>query len=223
MKIFSKFFAFAVIAVAVACNNAPTETVETKEAEEVATPVEEAFTYAVETEGDEINWEGYKTYSDDVHTGTLQVQEGEFQIEGGSIVSGKFVIDMNSIVNGDIESEEYRTKLEGHLKSPDFFSTEEFPTATFALTSVEANENAEDGSTHTFKGNLMMRDQEKNITFPVKVTMDGDNVMISTPEFVIDRTQWGVEFHSSGVTGLAKDQLIDDNIKLKINLSAKKA
>jgi hypothetical protein len=69
----------------------------------------------------------------------------------------------------------------------------------------------------------MMRDQEKNITFPVKVTMDGDNVMISTPEFVIDRTQWGVEFHSSGVTGLAKDQLIDDNIKLKINLSAKKA
>lgn len=225
MKILSKVLAITVVGMTAACSNAPTETVETKDAVEVAAPVETAATYAIGTEGDEIMWKGYKTYSDDSHTGTLQVEEGEFQVEGGTIVSGKFIINMNSIKNNDlpVEGDYGQAALEGHLKSPDFFSTEEFPTATFILTSATTLENGENGATHTFSGNLSMRDQEKNITFPATVVMEGESINVKTAEFVIDRTQWGVEFHSSSAIDLAKDKLIDDNIKLVINLEAKKA
>ena len=46
-------------------------------------------------------------------------------IDHGTLVGGQFSIDMNSINNTDIESEEYSAKLEGHLKDEDFFNVEE--------------------------------------------------------------------------------------------------
>ena len=225
MKVLSKFFAFAVISWSVACSNAPTETVETKEAEEVAEPVETAASYSVVTDGDEIQWEGYKTYSDDAHTGTIQVAEGEFQVEGENLVGGKFIIDMNSIANNDLpeEGDYNQAMLVGHLRSPDFFAVDSFPTATFVLTKVTIAEGSESGATHMFSGNLTMRGTEKNITFPATVAMENGMVKISTPEFVIDRTQWNVQYGSTSIKGLAKEKLIDNNIKLKVNLEAKKA
>ena len=224
MKTLSKFIPAIVALAAVACNNAPEEAIEANDAEEVE-EVEASHTYALVTDGDEVMWEGYKTYADGAHQGTIQVSEGEFRVEGSDIVGGTFVIDMNSIDNKDLaENAEYKGKLEGHLKSPDFFSVEEYPTATFTITSVEPATGAENGATHNIKGNLKMRDQEKNITIPATVIMEGDMMTITTPEFVIDRTNWGVEYGSeTSIEGLAKDKAIADNIKLKLDLKAKKS
>lgn len=224
MKFYSKFLAVALIGGAVACNNAPEEAIEATEAEEVAEPVAEAASFAVVTDGDEIKWEGFKTYSDDTHTGTIQVSEGEFQVEGDAIVGGKFVINMNSINDTDMPEGEYKTKLEGHLKSDQFFAVEAYPTATFAITGVAAAEGDTTGVTHILSGNLTMRDTEKNIEIPATVVMENDMIQIKTPEFVIDRTQWGVMYGSdAGAADIAKENLIDNNIRLWVTLSAKKA
>ncbi len=219
----NKFFTFAIAATfAVACNNAPTETVETTEAEEVVEMETEA-TYALVTEGDEVMWEGYKIVGDDSHTGTLQIQEGNFMTKDGNIVGGSFIIDMNSLTNTDLENEEEKAKLVGHLKSDDFFAVEKHPTATFTVTGIEVVEGSEQGITHNIMGNLKMRDMEKNITVPAMVTMENDMIMVKTPEFVIDRTQWGVQYGSSTInTQMAKDKAIADNLKLKLDLKAKK-
>lgn len=226
MKFNRKFLGLAIIGGMVACNNAPEEAIEATSAQEVATEVATAETFTVVTEGDEITWTGFKTYSDDSHTGTIQVEEGEFQTEGGNIVSGKFVINMASILDTDMPADsEYKGKLEGHLKSADFFAVDEFPTATFALTGVKAvDENDTTGATHILSGNLTMRDQEKNINIPAMVSMENDMIVIKAPEFVIDRTNWNVKFHStSSLEAIAKENLIDNNIKLEVNLTAKKS
>tara|TARA_R110002072_G_scaffold256513_4_gene415364 strand:- start:3465 stop:4145 length:681 start_codon:yes stop_codon:yes gene_type:complete len=226
MKFYSKFLSIAILGGMVACNNAPEEAIEASEAKEVAEEVATAETYSVLTDGDEITWIGFKTYADDSHTGTIQVEEGEFQTEGGNIISGKFVINMSSINSTDMPAEsEYKAKLEGHLKSPDFFAVEEYPTAAFALTSVSAvDESDTTGATHILSGNLSMRDKEKNISIPAMLSFENDEIIIKTPEFVIDRTNWDVNFRSTAsIEAIAKENAIDDNIKLRVNLRAKKS
>lgn len=232
MKTVSKFFAVALVSWAVtACNNAPQETVETKEVEEVAQPEESAVSYAIVTDGDEIMWEGYKTIPGDSHTGTLQVKEGSFMIENGQVTGGSFVIDMNSIYNEDLpqEGDYNKAKLVGHLKSEDFFYTEKFPTATFTITKIAEgahhDDHAEgaDAHHHMISGNLKMRGNEKNITFPATIEVSDNMVTLTTPEFVIDRTNWEVMYGSSNLTSVAKDKAIDNNIKLKLNVKAQGA
>lgn len=222
MKHLGKFFAASAVFFAVACNNAPAETVETKEAEEVATP-EAAATYTVVTEGDEVKWEGFKTFTDGKHTGAIQVTEGELHTEAGNVVGGSFVIDMKSITNDDLpeEGDYNKEKLIGHLHSADFFDVENHPTATFTITKIEAATEGE--GTHTVSGNLNMRGTEKNISFPATITVQDDMVTLTTPEFVIDRTEWNVMYGSKNLESVAKDNLIDNNIKLMVDLKASKS
>lgn len=230
MKLKNVFWALPAFALVVSCNNAPEESVEAEEAKEVATPTEEetSANYAVVTADDEINWEGYETFSGDNHYGTIQVSEGQFTVEGDQLVGGTFTIDMSTIHSEDLAgNDDAYGKLVGHLKSPDFFAVDSFPTAKFEITGVEvAPESDTTGATHMVSGNLTLRGITKNITIPAMVEMKDDMIMFDTPEFVIDRSQWNVRFRSTSFAefaNTAKDKLIDNNIKLEVDLKAKKA
>lgn len=110
-----------------------------------------------------------------VHNGTVSVTEGELHLEGG-VYSGGFVVDMTTINNLDIEDETYKTKLEGHLKAPDYFNTEEFPITKVAVEGV----NFEEANIRVHALGLAIER-----TVPIKATFDGDNVSL-TGEFEID-------------------------------------
>lgn len=228
MKIAKHLLALGAFTLAVACNNAPEANVQAEEAQEVDnTPVAEAVNYAVLTDGDEIAWRGYKTYSDDAHNGTIQISEGSFEVKDGALIGGNFVIDMTSITNSDVENEEYRMKLEGHLKSADFFAVDSFATAEFVITEVAAIEAVEGSeATHDITGNLTLRGVTKSITFNAKVSIDENNVSLSTEELVIDRSQWNVRFRSTSFAEfaeIAKEEAIDNSIELKLNLQGAKS
>lgn len=228
MKILRNFFTLAAMSAAlVACNEAPEADVDAKDAEVVnVEETEQTATYAVSTEGDEIHWIGFKTYADRVHNGAVQVSDGQFKVENGELVGGNFTIDLTSITNEDLpeEGDYNKDRLIGHLQSEDFFHTEEHPNAKFEITKVEqAPAGNEKGASHMVSGNLTMRGNTKNITIPANVEMNGDQMSFTTPEFVIDRTQWEVEALSTSIEGLAKEQLVDNNIKLKVDLEAQKA
>ena len=62
---------------------------------------------------------------------------------------------MTTIRNLDVESPEYKAKLENHLKSADFFEVAKYPTAKFVIKSAAPiTEKKEGGYTHHIKGDL---------------------------------------------------------------------
>ncbi|MEL6274842.1 MAG: YceI family protein, partial [Bacteroidota bacterium] len=182
----------------VACGGPEGTKVETSEAEAVSEePVKAAAVgYTVDVAASTINWEGSKLIGNDNHTGTINLQEGQLVVTNGNLAAGKFSIDMASLTSTDLEGE-YKTKLEGHLKSADFFDVENYAEATFEITSVQVAEGNPD-ATHTITGNLTMKGQTRSIPIPAKVTMTDETITAETPKFVIDRTEWGVLYGAEG-------------------------
>lgn len=217
--------AFGALAMlAVACGGNTGEAVEATDAQAVEEVAAEA-SYMVEA-GSVLKWEGFKTYSDGKHFGTVNLTEGSVTTKGSDLVGGKFTFDLNSINSLDMKPEdEYRAKLIGHLMSPDFFDVANHPTASFEITGVEAAAD-EAGNTHKISGNLSIRGITKNISFPAHVMMHEGMVHIKAPTFTINRTDWGVQYGSANgveVTDAIKDKLIDNNIKFEFDLKANKA
>lgn len=196
----------------VACTSTPGERVEAQEEQEVQEVARTAATLVVNTEASNIDWVGTKPTGQ--HSGTMKIKDGELKLEGDQLVGGKFTLDMVSIEVTDLEGEE-KGKLEGHLKTGDFFEVEKYPTATFEITKVEAVEGQEN-ATHNITGNLTMRDQTKSVTLPAKVSYQNGTFKAVTPDFKIDRTEWGIVYKSSKVGDMA----INDEMGIKIDLTA---
>ena len=132
----------------------------------------------------------------DKWTGTLTVADG--QLSGVDIE-----IQMTSL-RADEE------KLTHHLKSPDFFEVDKFPTATFAATTIVAQPGA-DGATHVVSGNLAMHGVSKQISFPATINVSGDAASAKA-DFVINRKDFGIEYPGM------PDDLIKDEVALSIKL-----
>jgi polyisoprenoid-binding protein YceI len=205
----------AVIAFTVACKDNKNE-VDATAAENEAMASEAAVTYTVDTTASTIDWTGSKPTGD--HTGIISLQNGSVQINGEVVEGGEFTIDMTSITVTDLEGESamsLKSHLEGTVegKETDFFNTPVFPTAKFVVTKLNGT---------TLEGNLTLKDVTKNVSFPVVISFDGDKMMLSSEEFTINRTDWGIVYGSSSLIDVVADKAISDDIKLKINLVATK-
>lgn len=211
-----KLFAFALLSAGLfsACgNNAATAT----DAENAAAAGASAVTYKIDPAASEVQWHGSKlAYG---HGGVISLTDGSLSIENGNLSAGNFTIDMKTMKEVGASDEESAAKLVGHLASPDFFDVEKYPTSKFAVTGSTAQ--ATDSTTHLIKGNLTIKDVTKNIEFPAKVTVTGDDVT-ATASFTINRNDWGVTY-GSGVSGAIGDKIISDNIDYKVSLKGKKA
>ena len=213
-------YVFSAVIFLTACNEAP-KTAE--KAQEVKGTSAEAQVLNVDKAGSTIKWEGAKI-TETVHFGTVSISEGTLGVKDGQLESGSFTLDMNSIVANDLTEDEGKLKLEGHLKSGDFFMTESFPSAKFEITAVEAAAG-QDGSTHKISGNLTIKDVTNGISFPAKVTVSGDMAEASA-KFTINRNEWGVIWGGTKTEQSIKDflqnNLIKDEIAFDVNLKAAK-
>lgn len=111
--------------------------------------------------------------------------------------------------------DEAGAQLEGHLKSPDFFDVEKFPKASFISTEIKAGSETA-GNSHTVTGNLQIRDQTKSITFPAKIDITAESVKVVS-EVGINRKDFGIVYPGK------PDDLIKDNVLIKIDLNAARA
>ncbi|MFK8101614.1 MAG: YceI family protein [Saprospiraceae bacterium] len=175
--------------------------------------------YKVDVATSMVRWTGNKPTGDS-HQGTISITGGTVKVANGTVTGGEFMMDMGSLVSTDLKSGEGKEKLEGHLKSGDFFEVEKYPTGKFVITGAKAVSGRED-ATHEITGNLTLKDKTHSITFPAHVGVVGDKVMAQTPKFMINRTTWGVSFNS-GILGTAKDMLINDDVALVVTLNATK-
>ncbi|WP_142783316.1 YceI family protein [Changchengzhania lutea] len=183
----------------------------TTEAEEVMTPEVVTDKYIADVETSTITWTGYKPTGS--HTGNINLENGVLNTADGKIAGGTFLIDMASLKDG-----EGSAKLEGHLKSPDFFDVENHPTAAFEITGLE-----EVDGKMMLSGNLALKDVKNNVTFPVSVSNDGDMMTLTSDTFTIDRSKWNVKYGSKSFFDDLGDKFINDDIELKIMVKAKKA
>ncbi len=80
--------------------------------------------------------------------------------------------------------------LNNHLKTPDFFDVNEFPTARFESTSITPIDG--DADRYSVTGNLTLLDSTQKINFPATVTTSEEGLTL-TGELVIDRTEFGMD------------------------------
>ena len=193
----------------IGCKN-KTEEVTTSHAEIAMTAKQDAVKYVVSVEESTIEWQGFKPTGS--HKGTINIASGEFNVSENEIHGGSFLIDMNSI-----KESESNARLEGHLKSADFFDAEKFPNSSFEITSLEEK----DGQT-MLSGNLIIKDIENNISFPVTTAHENDALTLSSEVFTINRSKWNVRYGSKSFFDDLGDKFINDDIELKITVKAKK-
>ncbi|WP_298352328.1 YceI family protein [uncultured Dokdonia sp.] len=209
----------ALIAVTVSCKGDKTNETDATEAKEVATVVD-AMKFTVDTSASTIDWVGSKPTEN--HTGTINIESGVVKVAGDKI-TGTFLIDMTSITVTDLEGKG-KASLEGHLKGQaegkedHFFNVAKYPTAAFEVTGVIEKEGKK-----MMQGNLTIRDQKKNIEFPVTYSVDGANMTLTSEPFTIDRTNWGVNYGSKSIFDNLGDKFISDDIQLTVKLQATKA
>ena len=200
-----------------------------------------AASYSIDTTASELTWYGFKPTGR--HNGTIDIEDGMLALEGGEVVGGSFTIDMNEIDVLDLEGEDEQ-KLTGHLKSPDFFAVEEFPTAAFEITEVvpyaeasmeedtsrmevvvndeAVSEYKVDNPTHAITGNLTLRDKTLSITFPARIDVT-DNQVTAEAKFNIDRTKWNVSYgDETDAVAQAKDKFIYNTVNVGFNIKANK-
>mgnify|MGYP000231275253 FL=1 len=199
-----KLFTFLMLIILASCNTNPNQA-STQQAQGVAT-VDNI--YNVETAQSQITWTG-REVSTSYHYGTLDFVSGNFEISNGAIVNGEFIVDMTSINNQDMEGDS-KARLEGHLKSDDFFSVESYPTASI---SINSSELISDG-----KWNVSADLSIKGFTHPVNFEMISSEDGWSA-NLVFDRSKYDVRFRSGSFFENLGDKLIYDDIELSINLT----
>lgn len=167
---------------------------------------------SIDTVNSMIKWKGFKVGGE--HFGILSLKSGEVTISGDTIVAGRFVIDMNSINAQDLSEPSAKKQLEDHLESADFFDVAQYPESTFEITSAE--KTSSDTLSYRISGNLTLKGVTRNLSFDSKVSKDANGYKAMTVPFVINRTDWGVNYGSKSVLGKLKDNIISDDIELEI-------
>ncbi|PKD18275.1 lipid-binding protein [Salegentibacter salinarum] len=153
-----------------------------------------------------INWEGEKVTGS--HYGTIDLQNGHFTMQNGELTGGEFVINMSSITVTDLTGED-KGKLEGHLKSDDFFGVNNHPTSKLVITSVAKKSNG----TYGVVADLTIKDKTNPVTFD----LDWEENSAST-ELTIDRSKYDVRYGSGSFFDNLGDKTIYDNFELDVEL-----
>jgi polyisoprenoid-binding protein YceI len=187
----------------------------TSESNDVAT-TKDGAQYALDTLNSKVEWKGYKVFKSEStsHFGTIKFESGDLTVKEGKLESGKFVADMNSLTSVDLKDDaDQLGKLNGHLKSGDFFEVEKFPTASYEITKVTP---AAEGDYNTLlDGNLTIKGITKPLQLKANVSVKEGEVTVATEPKDIKREEFGVKFQAPAENGVIKDE-----VTLQINVKA---
>jgi polyisoprenoid-binding protein YceI len=127
---------------------------------------------------------------------------GEITLDNDALTGAKATIQTKSIDTAI-------KKRDDHLRSPDFFDAEKYPTITFESTKVEKNQ---------ITGNFTMHGVTKEIALPFKLKGPikdpwGNTRLAVTAETEINRTDFGMK----STTG------VGDDVRIRISAEATKA
>ena len=142
-------------------------------------------------------------------TGSFSEYDGNVETEGEDFMKAKvdFSVVVASLTTGNAERD-------AHLKGPDFFDVAKFPISTFVITKVAP---ADSGRVNV-SGNLTIKGETRNITFPAKIELD-ENTLKGKANFDIDRTQWKMNYGNDKTLG---DKFISETVNIELDIEAKR-
>lgn len=170
--------------------------------------------YKVNTQESTVEWVGKKVTGQ--HNGVISLEGGRLEMEDGQLVGGIFTIDMTTIEDTDLSGGS-KEKLEGHLKSDDFFGVEKYPTATFVITKAVPQGPGK----YKIVGNITIKGKTEEIQFPATIE-EKDGKIVATADLSIDRSKFDVKYGSGSFFDNLGDKTIYDNFDLSISLVANK-
>lgn len=155
------------------------------------------------------------------HTGVVSVKAGSITETKGVLTAAEITIDMTGITCIDIESPGTNAKLVAHLKSEDFFDVEQFGTASFVSTAIEALSGVAAGKpNYRVTGDLTIKGITEPNTFDC-LFWTSDGAARAAATFTFDRAQYDVKFRSSTFFPEVGDKIISDTVSLTFDIAAK--
>lgn len=166
--------------------------------------------FKVTVENSKLTWKGYKPTGD--HTGEITLASGSIVVKKNKLTGGSFVANMSTIKDADGSA-----KLEGHLKSEDFFDIAVYPTAKFDITKTEVK-----GTKIHVTGNMTIKGITKQLTFPATLAVNKDIVTLTSETFQINRADFNVKYKSKTFFNDLKDKFVNDEFDFQVTIVAKK-
>jgi polyisoprenoid-binding protein YceI len=115
---------------------------------------------------------------------------------------------MTTLSNDD-QSGKDKAQLEGHLKSSDFFSTEEFKEASLVFKAIKPISKG----TYSIVADLTIKGKTNPVIF--EMAIKGNK---ASANLVIDRTKYGIQYGSGSFFTDLGDRTIYDEFELQVNL-----
>jgi polyisoprenoid-binding protein YceI len=143
------------------------------------------------------------------HDGTINLKEGTLTFKGKNVVGGNFTVDMTSLTTTDLKAGQGKEKLDGHLKSEDFFGTEKFPTSTLVFKTVVSKS----AGVFAVTADLTIKGITNSVTFDLATTANS-----ATANVKINRTKYDIKYGSGSFFDNLGDKVIYDDFDLTVNL-----
>jgi polyisoprenoid-binding protein YceI len=160
----------------------------------------------IKTENSKVIWKGYKVTGS--HEGTIAIKSGHLNFNEDKLIGGEFIIDMSTINCTDLEGDS-KGKLEGHLKSDDFFGVEKHPKAALVFTQVKSTGK----NSYEVTGDITIKGKTESITLDLSIYGNKANASLK-----IDRTLFDIRYGSASFFDGLKDKAIYDDFDLVADL-----
>ena len=166
-----------------------------------------AQTKKVDASKSSISWLAKKVTGQ--HEGTVNLKEGNLIFKGKKVVGGNFTVDMTSMTTTDLKAGQGKEKLDGHLKSEDFFGTEKFPTSTLVFKTIAAKSDG----VYSVTADLTIKGITESVTFDLATTTNSASANVK-----INRTKFGIKYGSGSFFDNLGDRAIADEFDLTVAL-----
>lgn len=166
-----------------------------------------AQTSKIDVAKSSINWVGKKITGE--HEGSVKFKDGYLVFKDNKLAGGSFTADMTSLSNTD-QTGSSKQKLEGHLKSEDFFNTANYTTSMLTFKSIASKGN----NTYLINADLTI----KGITNPIQFDLAIVGKNKATASLNINRTKYDIKYGSGSYFDDLGDKTIYDDFELNVTL-----
>lgn len=154
-----------------------------------------------------VNWIGKKATGQ--HSGIINIKDGALVFNDKKLIGGTFTVAMNTITVTDLQADNGKEDLEGHLKSEDFFDTSNFSTSSLVFKTITDKKK----NVYTVTADLTIKGKTNPITFDIVIKGN-----TATTNLKVDRTKYDIKYRSKNFFEGLGNKLIYDDFELNVNL-----